>query len=147
VTSGGRPQIGFLIPGVVGVSLYLETDSTMRIINSGGAVARLHDTLHLLAGTDLAAGAAQANLGFPPINKNGDTMTGVQHVFQRDLALSGSSYAQAPLLVASASTNVNYRAGIGFENRNRVGVFLFVDNDNKFKFIDGGGVVHVISST
>jgi len=65
---GNRPQIGFYYPGIA-CSLYFEpTDVSMRYIDSGGTVRTLLDTGH-------PAGISTA-LGYTPVSKNGDTMTG-----------------------------------------------------------------------
>lgn len=77
VTGGGnRPQIGFYYPGVA-CSLYFEpTDTSMRYIDSGGTVRVLLDSGHGVPGSYLQAGAAVQNIGYQPVNRAGDTMTG-----------------------------------------------------------------------
>jgi hypothetical protein len=77
VTGGGnRPQIGFYYPGVA-CSLYLEpTDITMRYIDSGGTARILLDSGHGVPAAYLQAGAAVGNIGYTPVNKAGDQMSG-----------------------------------------------------------------------
>lgn len=73
---GARPQIGFYYPGIA-CSLYLEpTDISMRYIDSGGTVRILLDSQHGVSAANLQGGAVAGSLGYWPVSRNGDTMTG-----------------------------------------------------------------------
>jgi hypothetical protein len=146
VTTAGRPQIGFLIQGMIGVSLYLETDGTMRTINSGGSVARLFDSLHPIAAADMAAGAAAGNLGYTPVSKNGDSMTLGHYIFSQDLAPNPNAYQQAILQVTSATTNAGACAGIAFTNEGRVGIYLYLGNDGHLWYMNNSGAAKQIAT-
>jgi hypothetical protein len=146
LTSAGRPQIGFLVQGVVGASLYLETDSTFRFINSAGTVARLHDTLHKLAGGDLAAGAAVANIGFTPVNKAGDSLLNAMIVMSKDVfPVTANSWGTCALQIASASASGG-KACIGLINSGRVGITLYCDDDGRLKYYCNGVIRNILTN-
>lgn len=92
------------------------------------------------------------DLGFTPLNKAGDTSTGnfrfnspSQIIIESDQGLAALAYSTAKLSLIAPNTSA--RPGIGFTNPGTNGVFLFLDTDNKMKFIDGGGAVHIITSS
>jgi hypothetical protein len=66
---GYRPQIGFYYPGYA-CSLYFEpTDQSMRFIDSSGIARILIDTGH-------GSGNIVSTLGYTPVSKGGDSMSG-----------------------------------------------------------------------
>lgn len=90
---------------------------------------------------------------YTPLNKAGDTLTGnLNMAFNRLLissntGLGSTSYSISPLEITNAGGGSGARPGIGFEISGVTGAYLYYDTDNKFKFIDNGGAVHVITSS
>lgn len=75
-TSGARAQIAFWNMPTNAVSLFLDPSNRLGIIDAGGNLGYLGDSFHKIDNSYLAAGVAQANLGYAPVNRAGDTMTG-----------------------------------------------------------------------
>jgi hypothetical protein len=145
IAGGGyRPQIGFYYPSAA-CSLYFEpTDLSMRYVDSGGTVRILLDSQHGVSGAELQPGAAIANIGYTPINKNSDTMPGgAQHIFTSIISPASNSWEFAPVVV-HANANAGYRAGISFINDNYNGGFLWLNTDNRLYLTDGAGNNHLI---
>jgi hypothetical protein len=109
---------------------------------------------------NLAGGVALANLGYTPVNRAGDTITGQMGfntsgnaivinpgtiTITHDTGLNSSSATNAPLLIVSATTGG--RAGIGFWTTASGSAFLYLSTDNKFHFIDSAGTDHIITSS
>jgi hypothetical protein len=143
-SSSQKPMIGFSLLGATSAALYWETDQTFRYVRSDGSVARFHDTLHPLIGTDLANGAAIANLYNTQQNA---VPQGKIISFNKDVGVVPNSYQLAAFVVSTQTAAAGARPGIGFTHINHTGVYLYLDDDNKFKFMDANGLVHVISST
>jgi hypothetical protein len=145
VTTGGRPQIGFWMPGYA-ASLFYHTDNRFWWIDAGGQAYAIADNVHKIDNSWLVAGTAAANLGFNPINRAGDNLLGAQLIFQRDVGLGGSSYYSGSIWLRTASANPSARAGIGFENQGVIACFLYLETNGKLRFILNNGTVHEITS-
>jgi hypothetical protein len=99
----------------------------------------------------LAAGVAVANLGYTPVNKLGDSMTGQLSIFRTQGAIP-TAFSVAPLVVQSldALANPAETAGIGFHRSNASGVYLYhagLTAADWLRFIThAGGVASVFST-
>jgi hypothetical protein len=148
VTTAGRAQIGFHNVGVSAASLYYESDNTFRYITNAGAVARLHDSLHLLTAAELAAGAAIGNIGYTPMNIAGGTFTAGTWVHEQTLGLSAVAYQQAMVQFTTIDNNSAARPGIGFQHRQRQGWYLYFEyTDNTLRYINSAGTIKIVATT
>jgi hypothetical protein len=105
-----------------------------------------------ITNTNLAAGVAVANIGYTPINKGGDSMTGGhawsgggQITIQNETGLSSSSWNTSRLYIYCNGTGA--RPGIGFNSSGQGSACYLYYDGGQFRFIDSGGTVHIISST
>jgi hypothetical protein len=138
----------------VGVKDVIAPDSITTAMIQDGAVTGAKIADGTITDINLAEGVTKANLGFTPLNKAGDSMTGnlsVNHpsriYIKSDLGLSSGSYASAKLLLETTVGNAAVRPGIGFHLPGNVGAYLYLDTDGKMKFIDSSGTIHTITST
>lgn len=148
-TAGGgyRPQIGFYYPGAA-CSLYWEpVDLSMRFIDSGGTVRVLLDSQHGVSAANLQAGAAIANIGYTPLNKNADEMpAGGQLTVQSIIGALPQTITSAPFQVlANLTVNPGFRAGISLVNLGANIGFLYLNTDGYLWLMDGGGNNHRIA--
>jgi hypothetical protein len=130
---GSRPQIGFYYPGEA-VSLYFEpADWTMRYIDSGGNVRVLLDSQHGVSGSQLQGGAAVANIGYTPVNKGGDTMSGGLRITSDYNATQGQLHIQATGGSPVAGITLVSRGGYSFSfwAEDNGHVYLLCNNDGR----------------
>jgi hypothetical protein len=149
---GGFTGIGFQCNGYWACALG-AWQSGLWIATSSNTFVQLTDNSGHIPGSALAAGAAQANLGYRPVNAAGDGMTGnlsvnkanAQIVAYQDgnnycelLAQQGiyvvgnfSSGAQAQGQIAIQATNGPF-AGISFRTTNGWLFTLFADSNGHF---------------
>lgn len=130
---GSRPQIGFYYPGEA-ISFYFEpADWTMRYIDSGGNVRVLLDSQHGVSGAELQGGAAVANIGYQPVNKGGDTMSGGLKITSDYGTTGGQLYIQAIGGSQVAGITMVSRAGYSFSfwAEDNGHVYLLCNNDGR----------------
>jgi hypothetical protein len=92
----------------------------------------------------LGVGVAIANLGYTPVNKVGDSMSG-QLKITRTQGADLNAFTNAPLAVQSldAAANPSETAGIGFHRPNSSGVYVYHGGSaaaNIFRLVTNGGV-------
>jgi microcystin-dependent protein len=104
-----------------------------------------------IAATNLADGAAVANLGFAPINKAGDSAIGPGALnFVNDDVVGTGSVAGAAAVVAVSSANAandGYMPAIGFNRPGTSARALGLDIAGKFKTVDQAGTVGFLLDT
>ena len=109
-------------------------------------ITSTHIYPNTIQNSNLAAGVAQANLGFLPISGNGGNYSnGIPLALSHDTGIGANSYFMAPFVIKSV-TGAG-RAGIGLSNTGFNGAYLYLQTDNKMHFIDQAGVDHVITSS
>jgi hypothetical protein len=103
--TGGFVGLGMVSNGYWGCCLG-AWQSGLWIATSSNTFLQLTDTSGHIPGSALAAGAAQSNLGYRPVNSGGDTMSG-------DLAVSkASALIQAQVPNGSTLCRLNATTGI-----------------------------------
>lgn len=145
VGGGARPQIGFYYPGTA-ASLYFEpVDISFRYIDSAGTIRILLDSQHGVSAANLQAGAAVGNIGYQPLNKNGDIMTGAVLELVQEIGVNASSWASNVIYLRA--NNTSCRPCIGFEIPGATACSLFLDIDGQLKYYTNSSQIRTLSWT
>ncbi len=118
-SGGGRwVHTAYLMRGIKNGWAMLDSGGRLAQDVRDGSILTAHLANGAVTGPKLAAGAAVANIGYTPLNKAGDTMTGllvVQPNVGEVLSLKGGSSDHAYLGFYARSANQNARSGyIGY---------------------------------
>jgi len=155
-TGTGYPTIGLarLAPGGGSVAIWYNSGhSDLNLQYADGTAAYLLSSISSIPGSQLAAksimasalaaGVAQANLGFRPVNWNGDQMTNTGiFAWQKEAGLGSASWSVAPIRVQASTSGA--RAQIAFWNIPVGALSLYLENDFSMRTVDSGGRVRVL---
>jgi hypothetical protein len=156
-TGTGYPTIGLarLAPGGGSVAIWYDSGhNDLNLQYADGTAAHLLSSVSSIPGSQLtagsvmagalAAGVAQANLGYRPVNWNGDQMTNTGvFAWQREWGLGATSWEGAPIRVQCTTSGARpqiafWHAGLGYA------CSLYFETDASMRTIDAGGNVRVL---
>jgi hypothetical protein len=153
-TTSGYPTIGFGTSGGGAAISYLSGHQDLNLYYADGTAAALLSSIsningaQLIDGTvtssELSAGAAQANLGYRPVNWNGDQMTNTNvFAWQREWGLGAASWEGSPIRLQCATSGARpqiafWHLGLGYA------AALYLETDQSMRTIDAGGTVRVL---
>lgn len=114
-TGAGYPTIALSRQASGGGAVAIWYNSGHQDLNleyADGTTATLLSNLSKISGSQLinasvpasalASGAAQTNLGYRPVNWNGDTMSGGIFAFQREVGIGASSWSSSPIRIQTS---------------------------------------------